>query len=228
MVGDLFPEATVLGAGDAVLLDQAEAMAAHKLSSSWQSRGRPMIPSKPTIIVDLETVEGARRFFAIDTSKNTADYYDAFRTRSLPASKPLEDGSAVAIFDKIWNAFDREYAMFVVKPKVDWQALHDQYRPHAASARNTRALARVISRMLTHLEDLHIYVQVEGDFVPGYSRSRMLNANHEAVEGLVGPLKDRGSNIEWARVPKTGLVTSTFTGLATKHCQKNSARICRK
>ncbi len=112
---------------------------------------------------------------------------------------PLDKKAALAAFDKVWKAFDREYAMFVIKPKVDWGKLRQTYRPRAAAATTNQELATVISEMLDHLEDLHVYTQVDGEYMPGYHRNRPLNANPSAVARLIGRITSTGHDLKWGR-----------------------------
>ena len=111
----------------------------------------------------------------------------------------LDKNAALAAFDKVWSAFDREYAMFAVKPRVDWAKLRKAYRPRAAAAKDNQDLAVVIAKMLDHLEDLHVYVQVDGEYVPGYNRNRPLNANPKALASLIGPITSTGHDLTWGR-----------------------------
>ena len=106
-LGELFPEKTIAGRGDASLLSKAKRLAAHKMTACWQSGGRPMIPMKKSIIFDMDTREGPRRFYAIDTETGNVQYVDAFRTRPMPAAKPLNSKVALSVFDNVWDAFDR-------------------------------------------------------------------------------------------------------------------------
>lgn len=219
-VGELFPEATVIGQGDAAMIDPAKEVAEFKLSASYHVGPRAMIPPRNHTIVDCETKAGARRFYLIDSEKQTVQYVDAFRTRTLPVPTPLEEQAAAEIFDKVWNEFDREYAMFAVKPQVDWAALRETYHPRAAAATDNRALARILSDMLSHLEDLHVYVRVDGRYLTGFSRKRHLNASPAAIQRLVGPLRQgpadrRSNNLDWT-VTKDGIGYVRVTGLQDK------------
>jgi hypothetical protein len=197
-VGELFPTDTVVDRGDPANVGPARRMAAHKLRSCWQAGGLPMVPTKESVTVDLETSEGPRRFYSIDTTQGTVQYADDFRTRPLPVAKPIESESAIEVFDAIWNAFDEEYAMFSVKPRVDWAGLRDKYRPLAAIAKTNHALAELLAELLSELEDLHVYVQVDGFYLPGYTRNRPLNASRNALNTLVGPLEGAGKDLSWA------------------------------
>tara|TARA_R110002124_G_scaffold287325_1_gene472894 strand:+ start:311 stop:1939 length:1629 start_codon:yes stop_codon:yes gene_type:complete len=187
-VGELFPADTVATQGDSKWIEQAVALARHKMRSSWHQGGKPMVPVRESLIFDLETKEGNRRFYAIDTSQQTAQYIDAFRQRTLPVAAPFKTGDGAEIFDKIWSAFDREYAMFVIKPDVDWQKLREEYRPRAVAAKNNRELAEILSEMLAHLKDLHVYVQVERTYVKGFNRERLFNASPVAAAHLIGKI----------------------------------------
>ncbi|QDT42367.1 Carboxy-terminal processing protease CtpA precursor [Gimesia alba] len=197
-LGELFPANTVVEQGNAALIKQANGLASHKMRSSWHKNGRPMVPLHESIIIDLETKEGSRRFYVIDTKQQTVKYVDAFRNRVLPVVVPFKPGAGADIFDKVWNAFDREYAMFVIKPDVKWQKLRDQYRPQAVAAKTNRELADVLSEMLTHLKDLHVYVLVDGKFVKGFNRERFFNASPAAAPHLIGQL-NRVRGMRWGR-----------------------------
>ncbi|QDU09234.1 S41 family peptidase [Gimesia aquarii] len=198
LVGNLFPSDTVGEQGDVTLVEQAKELAHFKMRSSWQNKGRPVIPLRESIIFDLETKEGSRRFYVIDTGKNEAKYVDAFRQRTLPVATPLKDGGALEIFDTVWNAFDREYAMFMIKPDVDWQSLRKKYRPLIAKAKSNRELAQILNEMLKHLKDLHVYVKVDGNYVQGFNRERFFNASPAAAAHLIGSF-DRRKGLRWGQ-----------------------------
>ncbi|HCO22434.1 MAG: hypothetical protein CME31_24035 [Gimesia sp.] len=197
-VGELFRASTVTKQGDSKWIEQAVALARHKMRSSWHQGGKPMVPVRESLIFDLETKEGNRRFYAIDTSQQTAQYIDAFRQRTLPVAAPFKTGDGAEIFDKIWSAFDREYAMFVIKPDVDWQKLREEYRPRAVAAKNNRELAEILSEMLAHLKDLHVYVQVERTYVKGFNRERLFNASPAAAAHLIGKI-NQVKGMRWGR-----------------------------
>jgi hypothetical protein len=199
-VGELLPAATVAGPGDAKARPLALLLAAHKLTSSLQSGNLPMVPPRRAIIVDIETREGRRRYFgSMDTAAGEIRYFDALRGRTLPAVKRIDPTTARQAFDAVWNAFDQEYAMFAIKPQVDWAKLRETYYPRAAAATTNQELAVVLREMLDHLEDLHVYVQLNGTYVPGYWRDRPLNANPKALGRLVGPIISTRHDLEWGR-----------------------------
>lgn len=196
-VGEFFPPGTVSGQGDAALLSAATRLAMHKFRNSWHAGKRAIVPPRNSVIVDLETREGARRFYSIDTSERTVQYFDSFRTKPLPAPHAIDRSAALEAFDSVWEAFDRQYAMFVLKPEVDWGELRDTYRAQATTATTDHELGVVLSKMLAHLKDLHVHVQVGDEEVPGYDRERPLNASWNAIEELIGSLNDTGHDALW-------------------------------
>jgi hypothetical protein len=199
-VGELFPNAIVAAQGDASMVAEAKRLAAHEMTACWQSGGLPMIPVKNSVTFDLEIRDGARRFYSLDTATGKlVAPVGAFRNRPLPRPKPLSSQEALAVFEKVWNAFDRGYAMFAVKPGVDWAKLRESYRSRAAAAHSNHELAAVVSEMLDHLEDLHVYVEVDGQYRAGYTRDRPLNANAKATSTLIGSLTRAGSDLIWGR-----------------------------
>ena len=157
-----------------------------------------MVPSRESVVIDCETSEIERRFYVIDTNKQTARYVDAFRQQTLSVPLPLEQGQAVRIFDQVWNAFDREYALFAVKQQIDWHQLKQEYRPRAANAKTNQDLAETLNAMLTELKDLHVYVRGSGSFLNGYQRKRLFNASPAAAVKLIGPL-NQIKGLRWGR-----------------------------
>lgn len=83
-------------------------------------------------------------------------------------------------FDQLWQAFDKDYAMFAIKPEVDWKRLGEEYRARALEAKTTDDFAAVCAEMLEKLRDLHVWLTVSGENVPVFNRPRMENANPAA------------------------------------------------
>jgi hypothetical protein len=156
-----------------------------------------MVPEKGIVTVDLETREGPRRFFSIDTAKSIATYTDVFSTRPVPVAKNLDQETALRVFDTVWSAFDREYAMFAVKPEVDWPKLRDKFRARVPAVKDNLKLADLLAEMLGHLKDLHVGVRVGDLDVSVYQRARPLNANRLALPSLLGPVTIAGHDLSW-------------------------------
>ncbi len=81
-----------------------------------------------------------------------------------------EASSPEEIFEIVWDTFDRRYALFEVK-SVDWDVLHDVYRPQVNPETSEKELFGIITAMLGHLNDTHVMVQAESlgrDFSAGY------------------------------------------------------------
>jgi hypothetical protein len=81
---------------------------------------------------------------------------------------------------------DRHYSHFALK-KVDWKALKDRYRPRAVAARDLHEFVDVLTEMLGHLRDGHVWIDFEGRIPTQVSRADG-NYNREVVENaLKGP-----------------------------------------
>lgn len=100
-------------------------------------------------------------------------------------------------FDQLWQAFDKDYAMFVLRPEVDWNKLRDEFRPRALASQSSQEFANVCAEMLKPLRDLHLWLTLNGRSVPVFNRPRASNANPAAYRTILGNLKQEG-RIAWA------------------------------
>jgi hypothetical protein len=193
----LFPPQTVFADGASNLVWQMRTIANAKMNSSWQAGGRAMIPEPKDLTVDVDTKDGPRRFFSVDTEAQTAPYWAAFESQPLRPPPALTPKLAEAAFDKLWEAFDRNYAMFVLRPDVDWAKLREQYRPKALASQSTPEFAGVCAEMLKPLRDLHVWLTLAGAYVPVYNRPRSANFNGKAYRAVLPDLKVEG-RVAWA------------------------------
>ncbi len=100
-------------------------------------------------------------------------------------------------FDQMWEAFDRDYAMFVLRPEMDWAKLRQQYRPKALASKSTGEFAEVCADMLKNLRDLHVWLKIGDKHVPVFNRPRSANANPRAYQTILGQLNQEGQ-VAWA------------------------------
>jgi carboxyl-terminal processing protease len=68
------------------------------------------------------------------------------------ADKPA---SGALVFDQLWTQVDLHYSYFDLK-HINWDSLRTAYRPRAASAADSNALAKVLGQMLAELRDPHV------------------------------------------------------------------------
>ena len=198
IISQLFPPSTVVADGDQRLKTQMGVIASVKFRSSWQAANNAMIPSPEQMTVDMDIAGGPRRFFVVDTAAVTAEYHSPFEQRSVPVPPAITFDLAAAAFDQLWEAFDKDYAMFVLRPEVDWAALRAQNRPLALASQSTYEFAGVCADMLKSLRDLHVWLTVSGVYVPGYNRLRLANANPNAYLSLLGSLNGSSSSLQWS------------------------------
>ena len=96
-----------------------------------------------------------------------------------------EASNPEAVFEDLWQTFDRGYATFDVRG-VDWDALYRIYRPRVTAATTDDELFAVLSELLSHLNDNHVMLSSENPertFCAGYL-GRSLNER-----GLAGTLE---------------------------------------
>ncbi len=197
IVNKLFPAGTVIGEGSAEFRSRMQRIANAKMFSSWQSGGKAMIPGPNEMTVDIDTKGGARRFFIVDRDAGEAKYTPAFENRPVRDAPAITPELATEAFDKLWSAFDEKYAMFAIRPGVDWNALRERYRPMAIASKSTEDFAKVCAEMLRQLRDLHVWLTVAGDSVPVFNRPRFGNVNPRAAAALLGKLNQE-NRVGWA------------------------------
>jgi hypothetical protein len=196
-INRLFPPETVSEGGATNLLARMRSIARHKMTSSWQAGGEPLIPAPKDLTVDVDTQEGPRRFFAVDTDANTAEYVDAFQDQGLKPPAPMTPALAASAFDQLWTSFDKDYAMFALRPEVDWNALRDQFRSQAQACTSADEFAEVCAGLLRPLRDLHIWMTLAGQNVPVFDRPRAANSNPAAHVAILGSLHQQ-RRLTWA------------------------------
>jgi hypothetical protein len=193
----LFPPETV-SAGDATnLLSLMRGIARHKFRASFHAGENALIPDPGDIVADADIADGPRRFFIVDKNKRVAAYAAAFEGQKFRPPPALTPELATNAFDQLWEEFDSEYAMFALRPEVDWGKLREQYRPQALACRNSDDFAEVCAAMLRPLRDLHISLKLAGTDVPVYDRPRSANANPSAHKAILGSLNSSGT-LQWA------------------------------
>lgn len=198
-VGKLFPADAVRGPGDKTLADRMRRIARFKVTGSFHAGGRAMIPAPKDMTIDVDTPEGRRRFFVVDREAGTAQYKSGIAGRVLKTPKPLTREIATESFDQLWDSFDRDYAMFALRPKVDWKELREQFRREALACKTSLAFAEVCADMLRTLRDLHIWVRVDGEPIEVFNRPRVSNANRAARSALVGTLTKSRPSVNWGK-----------------------------
>ena len=176
------------------------------MNGSWQAGNKALIPDPKDMTVDVDTTNRVRRFFVVDNEAHSAKYISAFEKGALKQPPTFRREAAEAAFDQMWEEFDRKYAMFVLRPKVDWSKLREEYRPKALAANSTYEFAGVCAEMLKQLRDLHIWLKVAGVEVPVFNRERTSNANPAARAAILGKLQQTG-RVAWAITPdKVGYI----------------------
>lgn len=198
-VGRLFPSGTVISNGPAVRVRAGKRLAAWKTSASWQANGLPVVPPRGTVVADIDTPHPLRRFYLVPGEGKALSYVDAFERRPLPRDTAVAREDAVKAFNEVWEAFDREYAMFGLKKGVDWAVLRKRFAPLAEGAHTCYELAAVLADMLAHLEDLHVWVRCGDEHVASFHRPRPLNASFQALRAAFKDLQQPSRDLAWSK-----------------------------
>lgn len=196
----LFPKKTVKGPGDASKRARAVRLFTGKIGWKWSTgSGNTTIVPQGVLIVDFDSLQGTRRFFAMDRNRGQVEYVDEFEQKLLPPLTPIAPGEAFRAFAHVWESFDAEYPKFGRFPELDWKKRGKEYGKRAKRAETTLDLAALIADGLVVLEDLHVWVKEGTTFLPGFSRPRPLNANFDGSKATVGALTKGGSNLWFGR-----------------------------
>ncbi len=213
-VGLLFPEKTIAEQGDSALRAHALRIFRHKIGYKWSApSGNTMVVPKSTVIADVDTPEGVRWLFEINRESGLVEFPEEFASNPVPTLPPISKKEALESFDTVWEAFDLEYAKFQDLPKVKWGKLGKRYRKAAGKANTSFDAAADIADLLTHLQDLHVWVKAGEDYLPGYQRERFLNADWQAIPKIVGELHSVGQNLHWVKTQE-GLGYMNISGLS--------------
>ncbi len=196
-ISKLFPPETVFEDGQKELVHQMRAIAHAKFMVSWHAGDLAMIPRPQDLTVDIDLSNSVRRAFLVDQSAATAKYLKALESRALKVPPPITEELAASAFDQLWKAFDEHYAMFVLRPEVDWTKLRDEYRPKAIVSKSAYEFADIAAQMLRPLRDLHVWLTLAEADVPVFNRPRSANFNPAAIETILGKLQQAGRNIRW-------------------------------
>ncbi len=199
-LGRILPSKTVGGPGAAWLRARADRLFRRKIGHDWFTpAGNPTIVPAGITLVDVETAGGARRFYELDGGAGKIQYVAEFESQTLPPLASIAKADAEQVFQETWEAFDKEYANFILLPELDWEKLGKAYKKQALRAETVFDLAAVLSDMLASLEDLHVWVKAGDDWLPGYSRERPLNGSREGSLAQLASSTEAGDDLTYGR-----------------------------
>ena len=69
--------------------------------------------------------------------------------------EPETENNPVAVFDNLWNNYDKYYGGFIVK-NIDWDTLYDTYRPLVNEQSSDEELYNALTGLLDNLNDNHV------------------------------------------------------------------------
>ncbi|MBZ0255950.1 hypothetical protein K8I31_07805, partial [bacterium] len=154
-------------------------VAEFKFRNSYHAGQLAMIPEPSCFVFDIDT-DSIRRFFHVDEDKDKIDYSHKMANWILPKPVTLDAAMAKDIFDQVWTEFDKTYAMFAIKPDVDWEATRREYSLSVEKVKTKAELVDLLSQMLGRLKDEHIWITVDGKTISTFKRNVRTNGNPKA------------------------------------------------
>ena len=199
IVNTLFPADTVTRNGPESVIPWALRVATHKINGSWQAGNLPVIPWKHSIVVDLETKSGTRRFFSLDMKEQKLEYEPFFEKKALPWLAPIAKDDALAAFQEVVDAFDKEYAKFGLHPEYDFAKSAAALKKKVGGAKTCYEVGLALAELLRPLDDLHVDVTVDGEWIPCATRDRPENGSWDGVRSQLRDLVDTKQDCFYGR-----------------------------
>ena len=99
-----------------------------------------------------------------ESSAFSAENRSAVRVAHPPAERlpKRDDDDPVLNFERLWAIFDRRYAFFELRG-VDWDRVHERFRPRITDQTSDEELFQVFCEMLELLRDGHVTIESEFD-----------------------------------------------------------------
>lgn len=114
---------------------------------------------------------------------------------------PISHVEAEKAFHLFWNTIDREYAMFIIKPELDWNKLKTDFENEAVKANSLQELYAIFSQMLYPFNDEHISISLKGRSQKLVSRRLVPNYNKDnsIYSDIIGTIHQANKNVVWAK-----------------------------
>ena len=181
-IGELFPRRTVRGRGPEEARLTAYRIYAHKVRGLWGARYkdpeeegkrrirfsgyRPVVPPEGVVVLDMDTREGPRRVFSLETSKREALLRGAYLTRRLPELERVGPRDALAAYDDACAVADELIASGKAPQRVEWNAHEKQCRKGISRAKTGFDIAVAIHVLLRPFEVPSLRLRVGEEYVP--------------------------------------------------------------
>jgi hypothetical protein len=183
------------------MMDQSWSPTSLSKESFPEVAGKPTYrPDKKTFVLPVKLRAGTVYAILLNSEKyrnfkdgdghSAMPYLLTFKTKGDDPNKSdsttsqsgvLSKEANLGAFDGLWEAMDRQYSYFALKPDVDWAALRDKYRPLAADAKTPGEFSKVLVELLAPLKDMHVWIETPQGIVPTFKSGYAYNGNANAV-----------------------------------------------
>jgi hypothetical protein len=135
---------------------------------------------------------------------------------------PEAPNNPISNFDQLWGEYDRLYGAFEPK-KIDWHALYQTYRPQVNEQTTDAELYRIMTSLLNHLDDNHVYLRPTADTkLPWYNGGILGRTNVNDYDGAVVK-RYLTENRTFAQEFVSGKLTSNIGYILLKGFEHNMA-----
>ena len=201
-IGDVLPAKSLRGQGDPDALYWAYRNYPYKIGGLWGRGDLPTVPSKGTLVIDIDTEDGKRRVYDIDMKAGRVKAKSAYLTRAAPKLKSMKRSDSVGMLEDAWKAMDEKYSAFERSPDLDWAAALEEARKGAVKAKTDFDAGIVVRKMFDQLSDDDLWVFAGGMLVTQDQFEREFNANWGGLNHILGnTTRTKSRSLVWAKTP---------------------------
>ncbi len=103
-------------------------------------------------------------------------------------------------FDILVEEMDRNYSHFATK-KIDWPKLVERYRAAGEKAKSADEFVPVVTKMLSELQDIHVWIQVGDRQIPTYRSGATTRIDFGKIDRALQDRQSLGSWAVWGKSP---------------------------
>lgn len=107
---------------------------------------------------------------------------------------PLTEADNVEAVEELRRAIDERYSYRDLR-RLDWDELFTRYEPKMMAAQSAGAFAEAAAQLLAHVQDMHIWLEVNGRTVHPFKRNIERNYNLSVLEKAVPRFRKRSATV---------------------------------
>jgi len=189
-LGGLFPPRDFKGRqGDPEFLYKAHRVHRYKSEGRWESNGEFQVPPVDEMIIDIDTIEGSRRFFAVDFTAERVEYKTPFVSKAVPQLPELARGEARSVIQA--DAEIVEESFVPVTLTSGWDERKSHILKASTRVRGGEETAACLFNLVSPLGP-GIEFRFEDETTTTYPHKSTLNAHFTGTKSIMGELLAAG------------------------------------